>query len=629
MRTTLRRLAVTTAAAVAATGIAVPLSAAPAAAAAPVERLWSLVDTDDDGGYGLYYTDLPGGTRTKVEESVLTDLSHLSASGDGSRITYVRFVYDSQGNPVRSEVVVRDASARAVRVLETLPFSSDKYAANPALSADGTRAVWDVFDFTSDTLVVRKAAVGAGGATTLKSGYSPYAFLGNDTVLVQDYAGTPYTLPFAGGSLSPVSGLPLDALYPTVSPDGTKLAYGLYETAAAADLKVASLSVTDGVATVGTAATVDATGNNRGPAYSRDGSTLYWAKFPGSPETTIGDVWSVSPADGSGTPAALAATATDEGDVAVTNVPSSDATPPADATAQPFVLNGSTPTIRWALPADADLSGVVISRSGKSAYVPAPQTSWVDSGLTLGQDYTYTIKAVDRSGNLAAGVSRSLTAIKPGAYFGTPTSQYSTKTSFPVRFATGAKADTTFWVDYLPYGGTLKSWVNGATGAFRTFGVPGTTNVADTTAVAGGTYAFRVKVQDAHGNTSGWAVGPKAVVPFDQTKATFSGGGTVLTGAAYLGSFRRLSTSSHYARVSLVGNQLMVVGWKCASCGAFAIYDGATRIGTVDTYAATTRQRVLLFSKTYASSGTHTFTIRPLGTSGRPYVALDGFAMRR
>lgn len=630
MRSTLRRLAVTSAAALVAAGIAVPLTAQPASAVAATERFWTLSAQAAGGVSGLYYADGATATPIAVEVSSAKHLQGLSASRDGSRIIYVRFDFERG----KQEVVVRDTSLRSVRVLESLPLDGPYYLASPALSPDGTRAVWELDNDDTGSYSVRKALVGTGGPSTLAGGYSPYAFLDNDTVLMQDLEFDPFTQAFTGGVKTPVAGLSRDAIAVTVSPDGAKVAFGLDTTApdatvSTSSMQVAPLSSNAGTWTVGAATTLDTTEYNSQPAFSRSGASLYWVKLQGLGfEDNAGNIWT-RPTDGSSGAVVVASTAVRERDVVVTDAPSSDATPPGDATALPFVLNGSSPTIRWSLPADSDLSGVVVFRNGKSAYVPAPQTSWVDSGLTLGQDYTYTIKAIDRSGNYATGVTRTLTAIKPGAYFGVPTSQYSKTASFPVRFATGAKADTKFWVDYVPYGGTLKSWVTGATGAFRTFGAAASTNVAATTSLVGGTYTFRVKAEDAYGNTSGWAVGPKAVVPFDQTKATYTGGTTFAAGNAYLGSFRRLSSTAHSARVSLVGNQLLVVGWKCPSCGGFAIYDGATKIGTVSTYAASTQPRALLFSKTYAANATHTFTIRPLGTPGRPYVVLDGFAMRR
>lgn len=147
--------------------------------------------------------------------------------------------------------------------------------------------------------------------------------------------------------------------------------------------------------------------------------------------------------------------------------------------------------------------------------------------------------------------------------------------------------------------------------------------------MAGGTYRFQLVAMDAFGNSTPYVGSAKAVVPFDQTKATLYGGANVTSAGAYLGSVRRLSATSHYARVSLVGNKLMVIGWRCTTCGKVAIYDGSTRIATVDTYAASTQRRVVLFSRTYSASATHTFTLRPLATAGRPYVWLDGFAMQR
>jgi len=622
MRTTLRRLAVTSAATLVVSGLAVPLASTPAHAAVAVERLWTIVDTDDDGSFGLARTDTPGGTPTVVEENAGVDYSDLTASADGSRVVYLR------SNGTTDYLQVRDTGGALVRTVAALATDGTTFFVEPHLSPNGSTVAWTevVLSDTGLSLRTRRAAVASGAPATVISGYGALGFLDNSTLLVQSMAGANRTVPVAGGATAAFPGLPADGWRVTVSPDSSKIAWFVDTTGTGndtGDIHVGSLVNSSGSWSVSGDSTVATGLYNDQPAFSRDGATLYWTKYDG--DVGPGDVWS-RPVDLSA-PAAQLSTSGDEYDVAVTALP--DAVAPAAATALPATLNGTTPVLRWTNPADADLSGVVVSRPGRTALVPAPLTSFTDSGLVLGQTYTYTFTAVDRSGNQATGVTRQLTAIKPGAYFGTPTSQYSTKASFPVRFATGALADTTFFVDYLPYGGTLKSWVNGATGNIRTFGVAGTTNVAGTTAIVGGTYRFRVKVVDGFGNASAYVSSGKAVVPFDQTKATFSGGTNVSSGGAYLGSFRQLKTTASYARVALVGNKLMIVGWKCKTCGKFALYDGSTRIAVVDTYAASTQPRVLLFSKTYASSATHTFTIRPLGTAGRPGVNLDGFAMQR
>lgn len=631
MSFTLRRVAGSVALTVAASALTLPF-AAPASAITAGERVWTVLDSDGDDAYGLFHSDGAGATLTKVEESATTSIASLSASADGTRVIYLRYTFLPATEDVKQEVVVRDTSTRQVRVLETKLASTGVYPDVPGLSPDGTKAVWESYSDATELSSVRKALVGSGASSQLVgSDLSPYAFLSNDTVLVQTPEGTPYTIPFAGGTATTVTGLPEEAINVTVSPDGSTLAWAKLKTLTApftSDLQIAPVSLNSGIASVGAPTTLDTTTYNRQPAFSRDGSKVFYLKTSGASGAS-GDLWSVPVAGGAAT---QYSTAADDVDVAVTKLPSADVTAPASATALPAVLNGTTPTLRWTLPADTDgdLSGVIVSRTGKTVFVPAPLTSYVDSGLTVGGTYAYTFTAVDRFGNQASGVTRNLRAIKPAAYFGNPTSQYSTKASFPVRFATGGSGSTLYSVKYLPYGGTLKTWVDAAAGATRTFGVAGNgTTVAGTTAVVGGTYTFYVKAQDEYGNSSAYVTSTKAVVPWDQTKATFSGGTNRTSSAAYRGTFRRLTSNTQYARVTLVGNRLQVIGWKCASCGSFAIYQGNTKIATVSTYSSTLRPRLVLFTKTYTSSATRTFTIRPLGTAGHPVVALDGFAMRR
>jgi hypothetical protein len=634
---TLRRIAGTAALVVAASGLTLPL-ATPAEAVVLPDRVWQVYDADNDDAYGLYYSDGPTGTKHAAPgdgETAVTNVSSLAASADGSRVIYMRYTYLPSIDDVKQEVVVRDTSSQVVRVLESKLISTGVYPDVPALSPNGSEAVWESYDDTTSLYSVRKALVGSGGPSTLVGGdLTPYAFLSNDTVLIQTPDGVAYTIPFAGGATSAVTGLPENAIHVTVSPDGTKLAWPLVTSQAApfrSKLQIATVTLNSGVATVGAPTDLDTTLYNRQPAFSRDGSTLYYLKTSGVAGAP-GDLWSVPAAGGSA--AAVATTAIDEIDVAVSANPAADVTPPAapsiDST---FTLNGTSATLRWTLPTDTDgdLSGVVISRTGRTFYVPMSSTSVVDTGLTVGAQYDYTIKAVDRSGNQSAtGATRSLRAIAPGAYFGDPTSKYSTKTSFPVRFATGGNGTETYLVKYLPYGGTLKTWVEGATGATRTFGVPGNgTTVADTAALAGGNYKFAVTVTDEFGNSSAATVSPQAVVPFDQSKAIFNLSSSVASSSAFLGSYKKISSTSAYAKVTLVGDRLQVIGFKCSSCGSFAIYDGATKIGTVSTYSTTLVARTVLFTKTYTGNATHTFWIRPLGTAGHPTVALDGFAMRR
>lgn len=54
--------------------------------------------------------------------------------------------------------------------------------------------------------------------------------------------------------------------------------------------------------------------------------------------------------------------------------------------------------------------------------------------------------------------------------------------------------------------------------------------------------------------------------------------------------------------------------------------DGVYR-KTVDLYASAFVARKAVFSTGWSSAGAHTLTIEVVGTSGRPYVAIDGFTV--
>jgi hypothetical protein len=215
-------------------------------------------------------------------------------------------------------------------------------------------------------------------------------------------------------------------------------------------------------------------------------------------------------------------------------------------------------------------------------------------------------------------VTRTLTALAAAPTFADPISRTSTTTTFPVVFGPYRSPSAVFTVDYFGTGDP--GWTNWVTDYAN--------RAASFTGVAGKSYTFRVQVKDGLGNSSPLVNSVRAVVPFDQTKATFTGGGNVYTSAAYLGSLRKLWHTTDVARVTLTGNRLQVVGSTCGTCGAFDIYDNGTWVAGVSTYGSVTRLRQVLFTKYYSGIGTHSFSIKPRGTAGHPDVMLDGFAMR-
>jgi hypothetical protein len=97
--------------------------------------------------------------------------------------------------------------------------------------------------------------------------------------------------------------------------------------------------------------------------------------------------------------------------------PPADITPPAEVTGLSGIPGDGAVSLSWTDPADADLASLEITWSPDGT---APQTvakgagTYAASGLTNGTAYTFTVKAVDATGNSSAGVtSAALTPLAP------------------------------------------------------------------------------------------------------------------------------------------------------------------------------------------------------------------------
>jgi hypothetical protein len=198
-----------------------------------------------------------------------------------------------------------------------------------------------------------------------------------------------------------------------------------------------------------------------------------------------------------------------------------------------------------------------------------------------------------------------------------PTTRSSATKVFPVTFGPEAPGAGHYAVRYNTGGGPWVAWLDNAT-----------TRSAGFTGTPGASYTFSVMGFDSFGNSTPWVNSARTTMPFDQTKATFSGGGNAYTNLAFLGSYRKLWHTTDVARVTLTGKRLQIVGATCGTCGVFDLFDNGQWVGSVNTYGSVTRLRQVLFTKRYSVGGTHAFTIRPRATAGHPDVELDGFAMQ-
>jgi chitodextrinase len=147
---------------------------------------------------------------------------------------------------------------------------------------------------------------------------------------------------------------------------------------------------------------------------------------------------------------------------------------------------------------DVGVTGYVVSRAGTPVATPVT-TSYVDTGLSAGTTYNYTVAAQDATGNMSLN-STSASATTTGTGTGTgDTTRPSTPTGLTAAAAAGAPAIDLSW--------NASTDNVGVTGyVVRRNGSPVATPVAaryaDTGLFDGTTYRYSVAALDAAGNSS-------------------------------------------------------------------------------------------------------------------------------
>lgn len=606
----------------AATGLSVPL-ALDAQAATPVEKLFVTGDLRQthDGLAGLYTEVAPSSAPTAVvAESSRVHVRDVSSSADGTRVIYVQDTLSSTGARLSSQILLRDVSSRLVRVMASV--TSPQGLSDPVLSANGINAAWALYGGGAVRLV--KSSLDPNvvhwGPTTISVGLVPHAFLDDRTVLAHDLGGNAKSITFTG-SVLPVSGMPATARHAAVSAGHTHVAWARLDTSVPsgapkkAAIQVAPLLAQGGQFgswTVGAPVTLTSSAYNDQPAFTPDGNRLYWVHSTGEAGAP-GDI-SSSPVDLSSPPSAVGPTGGDEKDVAVLRT--DDGTPPGAIVRTAGSLNGASSGVGWTLPDDEDISGAVVVRrldgvAQRAVFLPAG-SYLSDRGLVLGKTYEYVIAPVDRSNHYGPETTRMLTAADAEVYFTSPTSWSSATASFPITFGPVSAPGVTF-----------TARVNN-----DTFVENFAARSAIYAGVPGGHYEVDVEVRDAYGNYGFDHLGP-AVVPMDQTIATFTGGANVYTKDAFLGSYRKLWRSGDLARVSFGAYRVQIVGATCPTCGAFDLYDHGKWVKRIDTYSPVTRLRRLVYEwywRSYSDNASHAYTIKPIATGDRRDVIVDGFA---
>jgi N-acetylmuramoyl-L-alanine amidase-like protein len=146
---------------------------------------------------------------------------------------------------------------------------------------------------------------------------------------------------------------------------------------------------------------------------------------------------------------------------------------------------------------------------------------------------------------------------------------------------------------------------------------------------SGHTYRYAVRAHDKAGNVGSWRGGSTTSTLVRQnTSSLLTYAGTWHTGSSSSysgGSVRYASAAGASVRYTFTGRSIAVLSTLATSRGQVKVYLDGAYVTTVDTHAASTAYRRVIWSRTFASSGSHTIKLVVVGTAGHPRVDLDAF----
>ena len=112
--------------------------------------------------------------------------------------------------------------------------------------------------------------------------------------------------------------------------------------------------------------------------------------------------------------------------------------------------------------------------------------------------------------------------------------------------------------------------------------------------------------------------------------ARYSGRWTTTTSSSASGGKLRWSTQAGaWVEFRRAASAIAIVGRKSPTSGKARIFVDGTLVSTIDLYRSSAQSRVVLFSRSWTTIAAHTVRVEVVGTSGRPRVDVDGFAVFR
>ncbi len=152
---------------------------------------------------------------------------------------------------------------------------------------------------------------------------------------------------------------------------------------------------------------------------------------------------------------------------------------------------------------------------------------------------------------------------------------------------------------------------------------------ATRTVAIGHTYSLRIRARDRVGNWSAWVETARFAPARSQDRSP-----TLIRSAGWAryrassmsgGSSLYSRTKGAMVRRPFTGRAIALVTSKSPKRGKAKIYIDGSYVTTVDLRRSSTKHRVLVFARAWASPGKHTLGIKVVGTPGRRRVDVDAF----
>ena len=170
-------------------------------------------------------------------------------------------------------------------------------------------------------------------------------------------------------------------------------------------------------------------------------------------------------------------------------------------------------------------------------------------------------------------------------------------------------------------------------GPWRDVVVDGTRTSIVQSLVPGHTYRYLVRARDRAGNVGAWVAGATFPVVLRQNESPtlrYAGTWRLSAATAFSGGSARYSTAAGASvRYSMSGRSIALILTRGPNRGVARVYVDGVLAATIDSRAATLQTRWVAWSRTWATTGTHTIRIVVAGTTGRSRVDVDAIAVLR